>query len=247
MTLAAGTRLGPYEILSPIGAGGMGEVYRAKDPRLAREVAVKVLPEEFLESEERKGALRARSSPSCEPQSPGHCCHLLIRRNPRFFPLLLLLSSIARHLLVMELVEGEDLGQRLVSGPLSLEESLSYARQIAEALEAAHEKGIVHRDLKPANVKVTPDGRVKLLDFGLAKIFEPDGEPSKAASGGGLTRVADALGSGDRRGRHPRHGCVHDRRTGPRQDRRQTDGRLGIRCVSSTRCCPEEGLRRAKP
>ena len=88
----------------------------------------------------------------------------------------------------MELVEGEDLGQRLVSGPLSLEESLSYARQIAEALEAAHEKGIVHRDLKPANVKVTSDGRVKLLDFGLAKIFEREGDSSKGGSERGLTQ-----------------------------------------------------------
>jgi serine/threonine-protein kinase len=92
-------------------------------------------------------------------------------------------SSSSRHLLVMELVEGDDLARRISSGPLPLEESLSFARQIAEALEAAHEKGIVHRDLKPANVKVTPDGRVKLLDFGLTKIFEGDRDSSRGGSG----------------------------------------------------------------
>ena len=181
MTLARGMRLGPYEILAPIGAGGMGEVYRARDPRLAREVAVKVLPEEFFEGEERRQRFEREARLLAALNHPG------IAAIYSFEEISSSSSSSTRHLLVMELVEGEDLGQRLASGPLPLEESLSIARQIAEALEAAHEKGIVHRDLKPANVKVTPEGRVKLLDFGLAKIFEPEGGPSKSGSGGDLT------------------------------------------------------------
>ncbi len=160
----------------------MGEVYRAKDPRLAREVAIKVLPEELFEGEERKARFEREARLLASLNHPG------IAAVYSFEEISSSSSSSSRHLLVMELVEGEDLAQRLASGPLSLEESLSFARQIAEALEAAHEKGIVHRDLKPANVKVTQDGRVKLLDFGLAKIFEGEGESSKGGSGGGLTR-----------------------------------------------------------
>jgi eukaryotic-like serine/threonine-protein kinase len=166
MTLAAGTKLGPYEILAAIGAGGMGEVYRAKDTRIDRPVALKVLPEEFFESEERRGRFER------EARMLASLNHSGIAILYSFEEISSPSSSSTRHLLAMELVEGEDLGQRLVSGPLSLEESFSYARQIAEALAAAHEKGIVHRDLKPANVKVTPEGRVKLLDFGLAKAIE---------------------------------------------------------------------------
>ncbi len=179
MTIDAGTRLGPYEILGPIGAGGMGEVYRAKDPRLAREVAIKVLPEEFFEGEERRQRFEREARVLASLNHPN------IAGIHSFEELPSSSSSLARHILVMELVEGEDLAQRISSGPLPLEESLSYARQIAEALEAAHEKGIVHRDLKPANVKVTPDGKIKLLDFGLAKIFE--GDPGKPGSGAGVT------------------------------------------------------------
>jgi tetratricopeptide (TPR) repeat protein len=168
MTLAAGTRLGPYEIVSPIGAGGMGEVYRARDPRVDRAVALKVLPEEFFESEERRGRFEREARMLASLNHPGIAVLYSFEEVPGSSSS----SSSTRHLLVMELVEGEDLAVRLASGPLSLEESLSVARQIAEALEAAHAKGIVHRDLKPANVKVTPDGRVKLLDFGLAKAVE---------------------------------------------------------------------------
>ena len=168
MTLAAGTRLGPYEILSPIGAGGMGEVYRARDPRLAREVAVKVLPEEFFEGEERRARFEREARLLAALNHPGIAAIYSFEEIPSSSS-----SSSTRHLLVMELVEGDDLALRLASGPLPLEESLSCARQIAEALEVAHGKGIVHRDLKPANVKVTPAGRVKLLDFGLAKAIQP--------------------------------------------------------------------------
>ena len=160
MTLAPATKLGPYEVLSLLGAGGMGEVYRARDPRLAREVAVKVLPEEFFEGEERRQRFEREARLLAALNHPGIAAVYSFE------------EISGRHLLVMELVEGEGLDQKVSSGALPLEESLSYARQIAEALEAAHEKGIVHRDLKPANVKLTPDGRVKLLDFGLAKVFE---------------------------------------------------------------------------
>ena len=162
MTLAAGTKLGPYEIQSPLGAGGMGEVYRAKDSRLDREVAIKVLPEEFFEDKDRVTRFEREAKSLAALNHPGIAAIHSFE------------EISGRHLLVMELVDGEDLGQRLSSDPIPVDESLAYAKQIAEALEAAHEKGIVHRDLKPANVKVTPEGKVKLLDFGLAKVFEAD-------------------------------------------------------------------------
>jgi serine/threonine protein kinase len=176
MTLSPGSRLGPYEILAPIGAGGMGEVYRARDVRVDRAVALKVLTEEFFEDEERRARFEREAKLLASLNHPGVAVLYSFEEIPGSS-----LSS-SRHLLAMELVEGDDLAQRISFGPLSREESLSYARQIAEALEAAHEKGIVHRDLKPANVKVTPDGRVKLLDFGLAKIFEGDGGPGSSPS-----------------------------------------------------------------
>jgi eukaryotic-like serine/threonine-protein kinase len=163
MTISVGTRLGPYEVLAPLGAGGMGEVYRAKDTRLGRDVAVKVLPEKYFEDKDRVARFEKEAKSLAALNHPGIAAIYSFE------------EVSGRHLLVMELVEGDGLDQRIAAGPLPLEEALSFAKQIAEALEAAHEKGIVHRDLKPANVKVTPDGRVKLLDFGLAKIFEGDG------------------------------------------------------------------------
>jgi serine/threonine protein kinase/Tol biopolymer transport system component len=172
MSLVAGTKLGPYEILSPLGAGGMGEVYRARDVRVDRAVALKVLPEEFFESEERRQRFEREARMLASLNHPGIAVLYSFE------------ESGGRHLLAMELVEGDGLDTKIAAGALSLEESLSIARQIAEALEAAHEKGIVHRDLKPANVKVSEDGKVKVLDFGLAKIFEED--PSKGNPGSGL-------------------------------------------------------------
>jgi serine/threonine protein kinase/Tol biopolymer transport system component len=167
VTLAAGSRLGPYEIVAPLGAGGMGEVYRARDTRIGRDVAVKVLPPAFAADEDRLARFRR------EAQVLGSLNH------PHIAAIYGLEESGGVDALVLELVEGETLEERLAVGPLPVDEALVIARQIAEALEAAHERGIVHRDLKPANVKLPPDGSVKVLDFGLAKAmtseqFSPD-------------------------------------------------------------------------
>jgi WD40 repeat protein len=148
MTLKPGTQLGPYEIVAPIGAGGMGEVYRAHDARVGRDVALKISAEQFNERFERE--IRAVAS-----LNHSNICTLY---------------DVGPNYLVMELIEGPTLADRIKQGPIPLEESLEIARQIADALEAAHEKGIVHRDLKPANIKIKPDGTVKVLDFGLAKV-----------------------------------------------------------------------------
>src|SRR6266480_276112 len=161
MPLSAGTRLGPYEILAPIGAGGMGEVYRARDTKLQRDVAIKVLPKRFLDDSDRLGRFRREAQ-------------LLASLNhPNIATIHGLEQSGGVHYLVMELVAGETLAERIErAGPLAVSDALSLCRQIAEGLEAAHERGVVHRDLKPANVKVTPEGRVKMLDFGLARAFD---------------------------------------------------------------------------
>ena len=157
MRLSPGRRVGCYEILAPLGAGGMGEVYRARDTKLHREVALKVLPESLVDDRDRLSRF-AREA------------HLLASLNhPGIAQIHGVEDSGDVHALVLELVEGETLAERIEQGPISVSETLSIARQIASALAVAHEAGIIHRDLKPANVKVTPDGAVKLLDFGLAK------------------------------------------------------------------------------
>ena len=163
--LGPGTRLGPYEILSAIGAGGMGEVYRATDTTLGRQVAIKVLPDAFAQDAERLARFEREAKT------------LAALNHPHIAQIYGLEKSSGMQALVMELVEGEDLSQRIARGPIPLDEALPIARQIAEALEAAHEQGIIHRDLKPANIKVTPDGVVKVLDFGLAKLAERSGSP----------------------------------------------------------------------
>jgi serine/threonine-protein kinase len=163
VSLAPGVRLGPYEIAMPLGAGGMGEVYRARDTKLNREVAIKVLPAEVAGDPERLSRFRREAQ-------------LLASLNhPHIAAIHGLEESDGKPFLVLELVEGEDLAQRLKRGAIPVDEALGIAKQIAEALEEAHEKGIVHRDLKPANIKVTPDGQVKVLDFGLAKAWSGDG------------------------------------------------------------------------
>src|SRR5712692_2980154 len=162
MALPAGTRLGPYEILSPLGVGGMGEVYRARDPRLGREVAIKVLPASLSQDPDR---LRRFEQ---EARAAGALNH----------PNLTAVHDIGTHegapYVVEELLEGETLRSVLAGGRLSPRKAIEYGLQIAHGLAAAHEKGIVHRDLKPENVFVTRDGRVKILDFGLAKLTHPE-------------------------------------------------------------------------
>src|SRR5579864_5249282 len=148
MPLSLGDKLGPYEILAPIGEGGMGQVYRARDTRLGREVALKVSSARFTERFEREAkAIAALNHPNI--------CQLY---------------DVGPNYLVMELVEGPTLAERIKKGAIPLAEALPIASQIADALEAAHEKDIYHRDLKPGNIKIKPDGAVKVLDFGLAKM-----------------------------------------------------------------------------
>jgi len=155
------TRLGPYEIIAPLGAGGMGEVYRARDTRLDRQVAIKVLPDTLA----RDGDRLARFDREAKT--------LASLNHPNIAALYGLEKSDGQTALVMELVEGPTLADRIAAGPIPVGEALPIARQIAEALEAAHEQGIIHRDLKPANIKVRDDGTVKVLDFGLAKAMDP--------------------------------------------------------------------------
>ena len=162
MTLAAGTKLGPYEVVAPLGAGGMGEVYRATDSRVGRAVALKVLPEEFFEDEERCARFEREARTLASLSHPGIAVLYSFEKTPGSTP------SSSRHLLVMELVEGETLRQRLSGGPLPLRKAVDLCAQIARALAAAHDSGVVHRDFKPENVVLTRDGRAKILDFGLA-------------------------------------------------------------------------------
>jgi eukaryotic-like serine/threonine-protein kinase len=155
-----GLRIGPYEILSAIGTGGMGEVYRARDTRLKRDVALKILPESFATDPDRLARFQREAEV------------LASLSHPNIAAIHGLEESNGTRALVMELVEGETLADHIARGPIPIDEALPIARQVAEALEAAHEKGIIHRDLKPANIKVRADGTVKVLDFGLAKLAE---------------------------------------------------------------------------
>jgi serine/threonine protein kinase len=170
MRMPNGARVGPYEILAPLGAGGMGEVYRARDSRLKRDVAIKILPPEFLTDEERLARFTREAQALAALNHPNIASIYGVEETPE------------GRALVMELVEGRTLADRLEQGPIDLEEAVRIARQLADALEAAHEKGIIHRDLKPANIAFTPDGDVKVLDFGLAKALEPEGATDPSLS-----------------------------------------------------------------
>ena len=169
MALTLGARLGPYEIIAQIGAGGMGEVYRATDTNLGRDVALKVLPDTFAQDSERLARFEREAKTLA---SLNHSNIAIIHGFEK---------APGLRALVMELVEGPTLADRLAQGAglsahaLPIDETLAIAKQIAEALEAAHEQGIIHRDLKPSNIKLRPDGTVKVLDFGLAKAMEPTG------------------------------------------------------------------------
>ena len=163
MTIAAGTKLGPYEIVAPVGAGGMGEVYRARDQRLGRDVAIKVLPASLSRDAERMRRFEQEARATAALNHPN----------------ILAVFDIGTHdgspYLVTELLEGETLRERMQARALSARKSVDYAQQIARGLVAAHEKGILHRDLKPENIFVTSSGQVKILDFGLAKLIAPEG------------------------------------------------------------------------
>src|SRR6202011_917826 len=185
MTLSAGTRLGLYEILSPLGAGGMGEVYRARDKKLDRDVAVKVLPE----------------SVAADPDALAR-----FEREAKAVAALSHQNILAIHdfgnqkgvaYAVMELLEGETLRGKLDAGPIPQKQAVDYALQVAKGLSAAHEKGIVHRDLKPENLFVTKDGHVKILDFGLAKRIESvaPGEETSAPTVSGHTEPGTVMGT----------------------------------------------------
>ncbi|HEV8254300.1 MAG TPA: serine/threonine-protein kinase [Vicinamibacteria bacterium] len=184
--LSPGTRLGPYEIRGLIGAGGMGEVYRAFDSKLGRDVAIKTLPGAFARDGDHLARFRREARA------------LASLNHPSVAAIHGLEESGGVHFLVLELVAGETLAERLEGGPLQVREALSIAHQIAEGLEAAHERGVVHRDLKPANVKITPQGKVKVLDFGLAKVSpsparDLDSQVSTAAAE--ITREGTILGT----------------------------------------------------
>ena len=184
MTVSAGSRLGSYEIVSALGAGGMGEVYRARDTKLNRDVALKVLPDAFTRDPDRLARFKREAQV------------LASLNHPHIGAIYGFEDSGETHALVLELVEGDTLADRIARGPIPLDEALPIARQIAEALEAAHEQGIIHRDLKPANIKVTPDGMVKVLDFGLAKLAHPDAAAGPADVTASPTITSPAMMTG---------------------------------------------------
>ncbi len=188
MSLSPGTRLGPYEIVSAIGAGGMGEVYRAKDTQLDRDVAIKVLPVSFALDTDRVARFTREAKTLATLNHP-NIAAIYGLESPAG-------GAGSGSALVMELVEGDDLSALIARGPLPLREALPIAKQIAEALEAAHEQGIVHRDLKPANIKVRADGTVKVLDFGLAKVWTSDSGPGTPDLANSPTLTAAALAQG---------------------------------------------------
>ena len=180
--MESGSKLGHYEISTLLGKGGMGEVWRARDTKLGREVAIKTLPEEFAKDADRLARFEREAK-------------LLASLNhPNIATIYGLEEHEGTRFLVLELVDGDTLADQIKRGPIGVEVSLKLSLQIAEALQAAHEKGVVHRDLKPANIKVTPDGKVKVLDFGLAKAFSRDDAQGNLANSPTLSMQATQQG-----------------------------------------------------
>ena len=205
-----GRQFGPYRILSSLGAGGMGEVYRARDSKLGRDVAIKTLPPEFARDSDRIARFQREAK-------------LLASLNhPNIAAIYGLEESGGTNFLVLELVEGETLADQIKRGPIPVEESLKLALQIAEALEAAHEKGVIHRDLKPANIKVTPDGKVKVLDFGLAKAFAGEQAELNLSNSPTLSDMRHTAR------RDSRHGGLYVAGAGAGKDCRQESRHLGF-------------------
>src|SRR5262244_2347818 len=180
MALTIGTQLGSHEITALLGKGGMGEVYRARALKLKREVAIKILPDEFSRDADRVSRFQREAEV------------LASLNHPNIAAIYDLQEADGAQFLVLELVEGETLAERIARGPIPVEEALNIAKSICAALEAAHESGIIHRDLKPANVKVTPDGKVKVLDFGLAKAM--DNAPASATLSNSPTMLSGSMG-----------------------------------------------------
>ena len=186
--LSSGTKLGVYEILEPLGAGGMGEVYRARDTKLNRDIALKVLPPHVADDPDRMARFRREAQVLASLNHP-HIAQIHGFEEPSTRS-----GQASPCALIMELVEGPTLAERIAHGPLPVAEVVAIAGQIADALEAAHDKGIVHRDLKPANVKVKDDGNVKVLDFGLAKAMDPAADAADPSASPTLTARATQLG-----------------------------------------------------
>jgi serine/threonine-protein kinase len=180
MSMHAGQYMGSYEITALLGKGGMGEVYRARDRKLKRDVAIKTLPEEFSRDPDRVARFQREAEVLASLNHPNIAAiyDLEEAKNSTF--------------LVLELVDGETLAERIARGPIPIDEALQIAKSIADALEAAHERGVIHRDLKPANVKITLDGKVKVLDFGLAKALE--NAPANIALSNSPTMLSGTLG-----------------------------------------------------
>jgi serine/threonine protein kinase len=184
LALTLGTRLGVYEVTAQIGEGGMGQVYRAHDTKLNRDVALKLLPDAFASDPDRLARFTREAQTLASLNHPDIAATYGVE------------ESNGIRALVMELVAGEDLSQRIVRSAIPLDEALPIAKQIAEALEAADEQGIIHRDLKPANIKVRPDGTVKVLDFGLAKAMDPVGNAPTVSQWPTMTLPAMMTGIG---------------------------------------------------
>ncbi len=220
MALSSGTKLGPYEIQSLVGAGGMGEVYRAHDSRLDRTVAIKILPASFSADTDRmqRFAQEARAAAALN--------------HPNILSIFDIGDEQGSPYVVSELLEGETLRERLRNGALSVRKAIDYALQVARGLAAAHEKGIVHRDLKPENLFITNDGRVKILDFGLAKLTRPEAVER--------SRRADRP-RGDRTGADHGHGRLHVAGTGARPD-----GRPALRHLCLRRDSVRDDFRQAR-